>query len=113
MVIHTVALETAQQIKEALVTQHFRTESLMKYKNLNMRRSLTESCKILNGLRTFCGPCEGVWLVFNVLLVSWRTLLEPPALCFFPRRRLTKNSLEELLTREGLGCLFRMSLFHF
>lgn len=67
----------------------------------------------LNVLCTFCGPWAGVWLVSRVLLVSWRTLLEPPVLYFFPRRRLTKNSLEELLTRDGLDCLVRMSLFHF
>lgn len=79
-----------------------------------------DSCKRLNGvcgyqliLCTFCGPCVGVWLVSRVLLVSWRTLLEPPALYFFPRRRLTKNSLEEALASEGLDCLVRRSLFHF
>lgn len=65
------------------------------------------------GLRTFCGPCAGGWLVSRVFLVSWRTLLEPPDLHFFPRRRPTKKSLEELLASEGLDCLVKMSLFHF
>lgn len=65
---------------------------------------------------TFCaagaGVWAGVWAEPSVLLASWRTLVEPAALCFFPRRRPTKNSLEELWAREGLLCLLRMSLLH-
>lgn len=62
---------------------------------------------------TFWGPWVGVWVLSRVLLVSCSTLLEPLGLYFFPRRRLTKKSLEELLAREGLDCLVRMSLLHF
>jgi len=32
LIIHTVALETAQKVKETLISEHVRTESLMKKK---------------------------------------------------------------------------------
>lgn len=114
LVVHAVALEAAQQVEEPLVPKGVRTGSLKKIKG-----EKHQSCSTDTGsqnhleakccLSTFWGP--GV--VSRVLLVSWRTLVEPPNLYFFPRRRLTKKSFEELLARDGLDWLARMSLLHF
>ncbi len=49
-----------------------------------------------------------------MLLVSCRILLELfCSLCFFPRKRLTKESFEDDLASEDLDGLKRMSLVHF